>query len=221
MKKQTALFKTAGLLAIFGGVLTYVSDHLLRGEFAPGPAVGIVEAIRTLPYEPLYWGSLLGYAALPLYLFGLWPLYRALEPAGCVLALIPVIVLGYALALFPGYHYSAVLYALGFQAADGSSNGLLNDRLVEVHDGTLMIIMPPVVIASLWIAALVLSGKTLYSRWMVVASPLLMVLIPILVVKIPGPWGGYIIPGAGTIGLIVFFAMAVWVSWPSFKTDMR
>lgn len=132
-----------------------------------------------------------------------------------------MILFGYALTLFPGYHYSAVLYALGFQAADGGSNTLLNDQLMQVHDGTLMIIIPPVIIASLWIAVLVLSGKTLYSRWMVVASPLLMVLIPTLVVMIPSPWGGYIIPGAGTIGLIVFFAMAVWVSWPPPKMGLR
>lgn len=221
MKKQI-LFRTAGFLAIFGGILTYVSDHLLRGEFAAGPAVGIVDAIRTLslPYAPLYWGSLLGYAALPLYLLGLWPLYRALEPAGRILAAIPVILFGYALALFPGYHYAAVLYALGFQAADSTSNSLLNDRLIQVLDGTHMIIMPIVILSSLWIAVLILSGKTLYSRWMVVASPLLMMLIPALVVKIiPNPWGGYVIPGSGTVGLIIFFTMAVWVSWTSIKTD--
>ncbi|CAM1369944.1 DUF6796 family protein [Tenacibaculum xiamenense] len=222
MKKQTTLFKTAGLLAIFGGVLTYISDHMLRGEFAPGSAVGIIDVIRTgkLAYEPLYWGSLLGYATLPLYLLGLWPLYRALEPAGRVLATIPVILLGYALALFPGYHYAAILYALGFESANNSSNSLLSEQLMQVLDGTHMIIMPTVILSSLWIAVLILSGKTLYARWMVIASPLLMVLIPILVVKmIPSPWGGYIIPGSGTIGLIIFFAMAVWVSWPTSKTD--
>ncbi|MEM6526445.1 MAG: hypothetical protein AAF693_21815 [Bacteroidota bacterium] len=88
MKKQT-FFKIAGVLAIFGGVLTYISDHLLRGEFEPGPAVGIVEALRTLPFEPLYCGSLLGYATLPLYPLGLWLLYRSLESAGRVLASVP------------------------------------------------------------------------------------------------------------------------------------
>ncbi|MEM6526444.1 MAG: DUF6796 family protein [Bacteroidota bacterium] len=100
-----------------------------------------------------------------------------------------MILFGYALALFPGYHYSTVLYSLGFQAADGSSNNLLNDQLMQVHAGTLMIIMPLVILSSLWIATLILSGKTRYARWMVVASPLLIVLIPTLVVEmIPSPW---------------------------------
>ncbi len=218
MKVQNKLFKIAGFLAILGGIITYISDHLLRGEFAPGPPIGIIDALHTLPYEPLYIGSLLGYAALPLYLFGLWPLYRALEPAGHFLALIPVILLGYALTLFPGYHYSAVLYALGFQIADSSANNLLNEQLMQTLQSTHMIIMPTVILSSLWIATLILLGKTRYSRWMVIASPLLMFIIPTLIVKIvPNPLGGYIIPGSGTIGLIVFFAITVWVSRASLK----
>ncbi|MEM9648704.1 MAG: DUF6796 family protein [Bacteroidota bacterium] len=218
MQKQKTLFKIAGLLAIFGGVVCYVSDHFLRGGIAPGPAIDIVEFLPTVPFEPVLWGSILGYAALPLYLLGLWPLYRALEPAGRLLASVPVVLLGYTFTLFPGYHYSAVLYSLGLRTAAESSNGLLTEQLMQVHESALYVIMFPMATASIWIAILILSGKTLYARWMAFISPLLLpVVSPLIKKMIPSPWGAYVIPGSGTIVLILFIALAVWVSWPSPK----
>ncbi|MEM9172989.1 MAG: DUF6796 family protein, partial [Pseudomonadota bacterium] len=193
------------------------SDHLLRGGIAPGPALSIMEALHTVPFQPVLWGSLLGYAVLPLALLGLWPLYRALEPAGRRLALVPVVLFGYSLTLFAGYHYAAVLYALGFQAADAASNSLLTEQLMQVNDGALTVIGIPLTIASLWIIGLILSGKTLYARWMAIVSPLLTQLISPLVKMIPSPYGGYIVPGSMTIVFVVFFALALWVSWPSSK----
>lgn len=217
MKKRETIFKIAGLLSIFGGVVCYVSDHFLRGGVAPGPAIDIVEALPKVPFEPVLFGSILGYASLPLFLLGLWPLYRALEPAGRVLASVPVVLLGYSLTLFPGYHYAAVLYSLGFRTASENSNDLLIEQLLQVHQSAIYVIMFPLLIASIWIALLILSGKTRYSRWMAVVSPLLMIVVPTLVKMIPSPWGGYIIPGAGTLMFILFLALAVWVSWPSQK----
>lgn len=219
MNKQI-LFKSAGILAIIGGLICYVSDHLLRGGVGPGPAISFIDALRTAPFGPVYWGSIIGYAALPLWLLGLWPLYRALEPAGPRLAAVPVILLGYALALFPGYHYAAALYALGFQVVDANSDSLLNDQLMQVHDGALMAIAGPLTIASLWVVVLILTGKTRYARWMAIISPFLAPLAYSLAAMIPSPWGAYIIPGAGTLVFTLFFALALWVTWGTAKTDL-
>jgi uncharacterized membrane protein YiaA len=216
---QKKAFKVAGFLAIFGGIVCYVSDHYLRGGFAPGPAVGLMEGLEAAPYTPVLFGSILGYAVLPFYLLGLWPLYRALKPAGRFLASVPVFLFGFAFTLFPGYHHAAVLYALGFKAATENADSLLAAQLAQVHESALLVIAIPMTIASLWMAVLVLSGKTRYARWMAIVSPLLAPLISPLLLYLPDPWGGYLVPGAGTLVFVLFFALTVWVSWPGSRTN--
>ncbi len=63
-------------------------------------------------------GSLLGAAVIPLWLLGLWPVYRALEPAGPSLALAIALLFGFGIAVASGYHGTYVFYAGAYQALE-------------------------------------------------------------------------------------------------------
>ena len=216
---DTYLLRAAGMLAIFGGVLNGFSDYLLQGGLIPGAAVNTYENLANVPYEFVFWGSLIGNAAIPLWLLGFWPVYVALAPAGRWLALPPVLLLGYGFSLFAGYHGSYALYAAGFQAEAAGPADLsgtlttLADRLHAYHDALVTVIGMTIPIGSLWLAALVLFTRTHFAKWMVILSPLIVPITQPLVEMLPAPWGGYIRPAWGTTLFTLFFLAATVVTW--------
>ena len=76
------LLRTAGLLAVAGGLVNAVSDYLLQGGLVARRAVNTYEFLPEAPYDLVFLGSILGNAAIPLWLLGFFPVYVALAPAG-------------------------------------------------------------------------------------------------------------------------------------------
>lgn len=220
--KNHKLIITFGLLAILGGLINGVSDYLLQGGLRLDRAVNTFEYLPQAPFMDVYWGAVFGYASLPLWLAGLFPLYKCLEPAGKIYALPPVLIFGYALALFPGYHFTYAIYAAGFQAtadpqlASELVISTLNQRLHLTHEGMINVFKFPMVISSFWFAALILSGRTHYKRWMFLMVPMLAPLLQPLVEMMPAPYGSLLRPAFGTAVFTLFFALATYVYW---RTD--
>jgi len=216
---NSALLRTAGLLAILGGVLNGYADYLLQGGLIPRAAVNTYEHLQHVPYELVFWGSIIGNAAIPLWLLGFWPVYVALAPAGRWLALPPVFVLGYGFSLFAGYHGSYALYAAGFQAqaeAPAELSGTVNtlaQRLHEYHDALILLIGMTIPIGSLWFLVVVLFFPTHFAKWMVIATPLVVPLTQPFIEMLPAPFGGYIRPAWGTTIFTVLFLFATLVTW--------
>ncbi|MEM1248455.1 MAG: DUF6796 family protein [Acidobacteriota bacterium] len=222
----TLLLRTAGLLAVLGGLLNAVSDYLLQGGLVARKAVNTYEFLPEAPFDLVFVGSLVGNAAIPLWLLGFLPVYVALAPAGRWLALPPVVVLGYTFSLFAGYHGSYALYAAGFQARDSAAAPLaesmttLTERLHAYHDALLGVIGPPSVIGSVWFAVAVLSGKSRFARWMVVLAPIVAPLTQPLVEMLPAPYGGFIRPAWSTSLFTLLFLVATLLTW-NVEIDLR
>ncbi len=214
MDSRSLLLVTGGL-AILGGVVNGISDYLLQGGLAAGEAINTFENLPAVPYNQIYWGSIIGNAAIPLWMFGFWPVYKALEPAGPWLALPPVFLFVYLFALFPGYHGSYALYAAGFQAQFAGSPETIApvtemvERLIQYHDSIMLVIGVPMMVGSIWLIVAMLSGKTLYARWMVLLSPLLVPLTQSSIETLPAPYGAIIRPAWGTTLFTLFFLMSL------------
>jgi hypothetical protein len=82
--------RTAGVLAVVGGLINAVSDYYLQGGPALREAVNTYEYLPYAPYDLVAVGSNLGNAALPLWLCGFLPLYPAIAPAGRWLTIPPI-----------------------------------------------------------------------------------------------------------------------------------
>ena len=208
----------AGFAAILGGIVNAYSDYLLQGGLIVRAAVNTYKHLPNAPYEMVYWGSIIGNAAIPLWLLGFFAVYKALEPMGPALAIPPILLLAYAFSLFPGYHGSYALYAAGFQADPDqlvlSPTGMsLTDQLHQFHSSIMTIIGPTVTIGSLWLAIMILSGRTRYARWMAVFVPLMAMPSQYLVEMLPAPYGGIVRPAWGTLIFTLFFALSLFVSW--------
>lgn len=216
---ESTLLRTAGLLAILGGVLNGFADYLLQGGLIPRAAVNTYEHLPHVPYDLVFWGSIIGNAAIPLWLLGFWPVYVALAPAGRWLALPPVLLLGYGFSLFAGYHGSYALYAAGFQAQSQGPAELsetlntLVQRLHEYHDALLVLIGMTVPIGSIWFVVVVLFFRTHFAKWMVILSPLIVPLTQPFIEMLPAPWGGFVRPAWGTTIFTLFFLAATVATW--------
>jgi hypothetical protein len=212
--------RVAGCAAVLGGIANLVADYLLRGGPAPVAASDIsLETLADVPFESVFAGSVLGAAAIPLWLLGLWPAYRALEPAGRRLALAIVLLFGYGITVASGYHGTYAFYAGAYQALEAvgpESRPVLvelTSRFRAYHDALMLAVVVPWMAASVGFVALVLFVRTHYARWMAAASPLLVPLTIPLVQALPAPVGGYVRPIHGTAIWTVFFLVATVATW--------
>ncbi len=213
------LLRAAGLLAVAGGIANAVSDYMLQGGLKPGPGVNTYLQLAEAPYDQVFLGSIIGNAAIPLWLLGFWPVYVALRPAGRNLALPPVLLLAYAFSIFPGYHGSYALYAAGFQAQAAAPAELAGtlatmvERMHAYHEAVLLPISFTVPIGSLWFAAVVLFRETHYPRWVAILSPIIAPLTQPLAEMLPAPIGAYIRPAWGTTIFTLLFLVTTLVVW--------
>ncbi|MEM6901530.1 MAG: DUF6796 family protein [Pseudomonadota bacterium] len=216
---NTRMMRIAGILAVFGGVINGFADYLLQGGLILGPAVNTYENLANVDYDLVFWGTIIGNAAIPLWLLGFWPVYVALAPAGRWFALPTVILLGYGFSLFAGYHGSYALYAAGFQAevatqpAISDATSTLVTRLNEYHGALLVLIGLTVPLGSLLFILVVLFRRTHYARWMIVCSPFVAFLTQGWIETLPAPWGGVIRPAWSTTIFTLFFLLATIVTW--------
>jgi hypothetical protein len=218
--RSVALRRLAGVLAVLAGLTNAVADYLLRGGPAPVSGAAItLEALQAVPYDSVFAGSVLGAAVIPLWLLGLWPVYVALEPAGRWLALPPVVLLGYMLALAPGYHGAFAFYAAGYQAlgaAPPEAHPILTpmiERFLGYHDAVFYLIAGVATLGSVWFVVAAGFFRTHYARWMALASPILVPLTVPLAQALPAPLGGYVRPILGTTIWTLFFLVATFATW--------
>ena len=213
-----APIRLLGGVGIAAGLVNAVADYALRGGPRPvsGAAISL-EALGSVPHESVWFGSLLGAAAMPLWILALLPVYVGLRPAGRWWAALPVLLFGYGICVSSGYHGSSVLYASGFalHAAlpDAAEVARHLDHLVRHHDGLQAVFVVPWVIASVAFIGIVLTGRTGFPRWMALTSPLLVPAIVTLSAALPAPLGGYIRPGIGSLTWTAFFALALGSTW--------
>jgi hypothetical protein len=215
-----SMLRLAGLLSILCTLVNAVADLLLFGGGMPVSGAEVtVEALRSVPYQSVFIGSLLGVIVIPFWLLGLWPVYEALTPAGKWFAWPVVLLLGYALTLFPFYHGAFTFYAAGYQTlatVSGEAQLILTEmieRFLAVRRALFALIAISATLGSLWFIVAVVFRRTHYARWMAVVSPLLVPVASPLVRLLPAPMGGYALPPFATLVFTLFFALATAVTW--------
>jgi hypothetical protein len=214
------LLRLAGCGAVAGGLANVVADYLLRG--GPQPVAGSEITLATLgqvPFESVFAGSVLGAAVIPLWMLGLWPVYEGLRPAGAWLARIPVLFMGYGIAIAAGFHGAFAFYAAGYHAlgaAPADAQPLLaelTERFRAYHDALFVLLAVTWTIGSVGFIVATAFFRTHYARWMAAASPLLVPLTMPLVQALPAPVGGYVRPIHGTVVWTLFFLLSTAVVW--------
>ena len=217
MEDQDSL-RLTGIVSIIAALLCTVADLFLLGLPISGKEITL-EAMAMIPHWRLVVGSTLGIVVIPFWLLGLWPVYAALKPAGTWFSIPVVVLLGYSFVVSTAFHGAYAFYGAGFQAqavATGEAQTILKemmDRFMDYRTAFTYVTVPALFIGSIWFIATVLSGRTLYSRWMAIFVPPIGSLPFLLFRLLPAPIGGYVATSMPSMGYVIFFVFATVVTW--------
>lgn len=218
VEKQKML-RLAGVLSIIGALLCAVSDLLLMCGPVSAKDINLIYMASNIPYNRTMTGAILGVAVIPLWLFVLFPLYHALKPAGKWFAIPVILIFAHLIAVSTAYHGAYAFYSAGYYAlanVGGEAKTILLemiDKFMVFRTGLFYTVVTISLLGSVWFIIAVLFRPTLYKRWMVIFTPLLIIPVGILCKQLPAPIGGYMMPPSGSIVFAVFFMFATVVTW--------
>jgi len=219
-----------GLLAILGALLYAVGDVMLLASkvnldeypklkpFAK-PLSG-AERMAALSPARMMGGALIGVFSTPLILAGFWLTYQGLAASGSALALIALLLFGFASVVGAFVHGSFFYmgeYVHALNQVDESSQPVIADMIAR-HRKVLLITYAPlmlsVILASILFSVLVAQGGTSFPIWMAAVNP--------VTVTIVWMFGKRILPqfvrdwteGAGfNIAYLTFFTCVTLTLW--------
>lgn len=190
------------LLGIPSGALDYYRDELARGS------------MRLVSRWRLYAGSVLGVAAAPLQLGGVWLVYLGLRNTGARIALPVLLTFGYTVITAIGVHTIFPLMGEGLQAQERVSEvsrQVLADqdrRFVRFWFVLMAISGLPLVLGSAWFAYGTLTQPTDFPSWVAFTNPaVLFAAVFLITLLIPRPIAGYISPAIYNWMWLLFFGI--------------
>lgn len=206
-----------GLLAILGSLGVAVGDMFLLGNPVSGKRFAElrIENLLHVTSRNMFIGHTLGVLVVPLIFFGVFQVYRALEPAGIAYALPPVLAMAYMLVVGAAAHacFAHLGGAMQFKERSESTEDSAAVELVKQHQRLLYPLfgafIATLIFSSLWFAVVVWTQPTAYPRWVALFNPFfLFVGLGALERFLPAPIGGYIRPANGNISFAVFFVIS-------------
>ncbi len=186
LKKKTLI--VLGTIACIGAFLGVLADFFSAWSDNPNKMATAlsadIDSIKGLYQDKPRWtfvlGNFLGVFFLPIHLLGFYLIYLGLKPAGEKLALIFLVLGFYLIAIGVGFHGTLAFVGDIIQS---NNKVLLNKMLVYWHPwGSALVI--GYIVMSLYLVFLILRGGTLYSRWSVLISPLVVVIYSTVVIAI-------------------------------------
>lgn len=163
-------------------------------------------------------GHFIAVLAAPLYLVGYWHIAQMLRPAARWIAA-TVFGLGiYAFIIGDVWLGGRVNLAFTVKAREMAPDALktlFSDLLTDVsaHNEPLInIVRVLVLIISILMVCGIFAGKSLYPRWIVIFSPIVIVIqIFAIYTMVPGV-GVYLLPAAMNIAHLIFFTLSTWAA---------
>ncbi len=177
-----------GTIACTGALLGVVADFFSAWSNSPNAMTTAfsahIDSIKGLYQDKPRWtfvlGNFLGVFFLPIHLLGFYLIYLAVKPAGEKLALIFLVLGFYLIAIGVGFHGTLAFVGDIIQS---NNQVLLNKMLVYWHPWGFALVMAYIVMG-LYLVLLILRGGTLYPRWSVFTSPLVIVIYSAIVIAL-------------------------------------
>lgn len=201
------------ILILWNGVcdLIYGYSATLSGMGYFSPAV--ITTVLTADGRP-HWVILIGQTAgwlYPLFALTYFHWWIGMRRAGFWLGTLPILLLVYAVMMIGGIQHAGFAFLSVLEQAKavvGSTDptffALANRYIIEhffMGDLTAVLALDA---GAILFAIGILSGKTIYPRWLAVVSPLGTLIITLVVgVPLPAPYAGYVLAPFGTWFVLV------------------
>ena len=201
-----------GLVGMLAAILTGAGEFLLHfsdaGNYADD---GQYAFLLHVSAWRLTWGHFIAVLGAPLYLVGMWHIYLGLKPYNQKIAFILFLVGSYGFvvgAVWIGSRASIALLAQANAVAPTEALQTLIDNYVLHSESLLQVVRATTLLTSLGYIAMVLTGKTLYPRWMAAFSPIVLLILSFLLFAVVPALGKYTLPIALNVGYFLFFALS-------------
>jgi hypothetical protein len=188
---------------------------LFYGHFGPAATFhqGMLATVTNASPARLFAGGLVGPIAACLCILGFWHVYGNVRPSAARLgqlmfaAFFVLMVFGSAIHTLRTAKGLAIKYRTG--SADAGCRALLQS-INSYWDLAYNLGAIPGYAGAILLIALVLSGKTRYPKWTVLANPTTLMLLSPPAEKAPAPFGAILAGGFTNLCITAFFVVSVW-----------
>lgn len=219
-----------GLLAILGAFLYATGDVMLLAskvnldeypKLKPfAKLLSDAERMAALSPARMMGGALIGVFSTPLILAGFWLTYQGLTASGSALALISLLLFGFASVVGAFVHGSFFYmgeYVHALNQVDESSQPVIADMIAR-HRKVLLITYAPlmlsVILASILFSVLVAQGGTSFPIWMAAVNPVTVTIVWMFGKRILPQYVRDWTEGAGfNIAYLTFFTCVTLTLW--------
>src|SRR5205809_203116 len=172
---QQRVFRTAGIASIGAALLAVAGDEL--SQYSPQGYASIADIERALPFWRLLTGEMLGVLGIPLCLIGYWCVCQVLRQSRVKGARIMFWLIAYGLVMGVVSHVIISSAYTTMQAGNvpAITSATNNPQIAAYLPGSLFLVS--YLIFSAWYFVAVISGRTLYPRWMAFVNPFLLSLL--------------------------------------------
>lgn len=201
-----------GIAGLMGACLVGIGEFCL--QFSPGggyedPAYGFLAGIARADLDL---GYMLSVFAAPLYLVGYWHLKSMLAPASRVFAWLFFLIGAYSFVLGAVWIGQRPFLALTVQSIEaGEATPALLAAFAARNEILVNVLRAAVAINGVIWIGLIVSGRSLYPRWMAAFAPgILLALVFAAYVWVPGV-GVYLLATAMNVAHVIVFALSLTV----------
>jgi hypothetical protein len=203
-----------GLFGVVGSIFFICGDLLYN--HIPGSSASPAVKMGKMPASRLINAGTLGLVGCWFYVLAAWHLYLAFRPAGEIFAFILFLAFGAVMICYGISHTAYFSIAAGAQVAAGGGTDLeAGGHLGNAFFQRLVTITyVPVVFSSLMMLYGIVTGRSLYPRWMFVFLPIIIYLLKKPIVRIlKGHPRELVNDSYDNIVLFVFYLVSTLVLW--------
>lgn len=205
------------LVGLAGTIITGIGEFLLH--FNTAGYESEIEMVRNVPLDRAGKGHFMVVFGAPLYFAGYYAIYRMVESANKRLAQAFFIAGVFSFAVGGVWVASRYFIAVVLQQSAGTDDYAVYLSNYEEYYQSLVWALRILVLAvsAFWIA-LIVSGKTIFPKWMVIVSPvLLLAMVFGLYAGLPAI-GTYLVPTAMNVAHLIFFSVVL-IQFRKWKTN--
>lgn len=192
------------LVAVLAGLIGCVADTLLLYSPTGGYLDGSYEFLRGISEERMLWGHYLGIVAIPFEAAGLFLMYKALAPKSAFFAG-SAVVLGIFIFI-PGLVYHGSVFAI-WEAVNTNDQAAF-ETMKKFNEPLGLGFAAGFFLLFASFTGLVLTGKTLFKKWVALFTPPVSYAICLLCYLLVPAIGNYLAPMGFNLSMAIFYFMA-------------
>ena len=205
-----ATIRLFGLMGLLGSILVGIGEFSIQYAPSGGYELPGYHYFEAIPEWRLTLGHYLGVFAAPLYILGYFHICLCLSPANKKAAMVLSIAAAYAFIIATVWLGGRVNLALTAQAIIANRADIeLLGAIASYNEPLVNVLRVAMALASIIWVWLILTGRSLYPKWMAIFSPILLLAVMFLSYVALPAIGQYLLPIAMNAAHFCLFSLSL------------